>query len=52
MKKQLLAVLLLVAPMLALASSEDVHLDKANIDPTNKESLQRGARTFVNYCMG
>jgi len=52
MKKQLLAVLLLVVPMLALASSEDVHLDKANIDPTNKESLQRGARTFVNYCMG
>ena len=52
MKKQLLAVLLLVVPVLALASSENVHLDKANIDPTNKESLQRGARTFVNYCMG
>lgn len=52
MKKHLLAVLLLVAPALALASSGHEQLDKVNIDPTNKESLQRGARTFVNYCMG
>jgi ubiquinol-cytochrome c reductase cytochrome c1 subunit len=52
MKKQLLAFLLLVSPALVLASSGNIHLDKANIDPTNKESLQRGARTFVNYCMG
>jgi ubiquinol-cytochrome c reductase cytochrome c1 subunit len=52
MKKRLLAVLLLVTPVFALASSGNLHLDKANIDPTNKESLQRGARTFVNYCMG
>jgi ubiquinol-cytochrome c reductase cytochrome c1 subunit len=53
MRKQLLAILLLVLPALALASSgEGMHLDKVNIDPTNKESLQRGARTFVNYCMG
>ena len=51
MKKQLLAILLLVSPMLALASSGEVHLDKARIDPANKESLQRGARTFVNYCL-
>jgi ubiquinol-cytochrome c reductase cytochrome c1 subunit len=49
----LLAVLLLVAPALAAAAGGgDIHLDKANIDPTNKASLQRGARTFVNYCMG
>lgn len=52
MKKQLFAILLLMSPALALASSGGVHLDNANIDPTNKESLQRGARTFVNYCMG
>ena len=52
MKKYLLSVLLLVAPALVAASGGGVHLDKANIDPTNKESLQRGARTFVNYCMG
>jgi len=52
MKKQLLAFLMLVAPAVALASGGDVHLDKANIDPTNLESLQRGAKTFVNYCLG
>lgn len=52
MKKQLLAILLLVAPAFAFAAGgEGVHLDKADIDPANKESLQRGARTFVNYCM-
>jgi len=52
MKKQLLAILLLVSPAFALASSGDIHLDHANIDPTNKDSLQRGAKIFVNYCMG
>ncbi len=51
MKKQLLAILLLVSPALAVASGGEVHLDKAQIDPTNQESLQRGARTFVNYCL-
>ncbi|TCK17849.1 ubiquinol-cytochrome c reductase cytochrome c1 subunit [Thiogranum longum] len=51
MKKQLFAILLLVSPALALASGGEVHLDKVHIDPTNKESLQRGARTFVNYCL-
>ena len=52
MKKQLLAILLLVSPALVLANEGGEHLDKAQIDPTNQESLQRGARTFVNYCMG
>ncbi|MFQ5643234.1 MAG: cytochrome c1 [Thiogranum sp.] len=52
MKKYLLSVLLLVSPALALASAGGVHLDKANIEPTNQESLQRGAKIFVNYCMG
>ena len=28
-----------------------MHLDKANIDPDNQQSLQRGARLFVNYCL-
>ncbi|HHO69106.1 MAG TPA: cytochrome c1 [Gammaproteobacteria bacterium] len=51
MKKQLFAILLLVMPVLAVASEGNVHLDKANIDPNNKQSLQRGARTFVNYCL-
>jgi len=52
MKKYLLSILFLVSPAIVLASGGGVHLDKANIDPGNKESLQRGAKTFVNYCMG
>ncbi|MBC7697379.1 MAG: cytochrome c1, partial [Bacteroidia bacterium] len=32
-------------------ANEDVHLDKAPIDVSNHESLQRGARTFTNYCL-
>jgi len=48
MKKLLL--LLALLPSLAFAN-EGVHLDKAPIDASNHESLQRGARTFVNYCL-
>ncbi|WP_028448720.1 cytochrome c1 [Chitinibacter tainanensis] len=33
------------------AGGEGVHLDKAPIDPSNAESIQRGAQTFVNYCL-
>ncbi|OIR04866.1 cytochrome c1 precursor [mine drainage metagenome] len=47
-KKVLLVLALL--PILAIAN-EGAHLDKAPIDASNKESLQRGARTFVNYCL-
>jgi len=49
MKKVLLLVGLLL-PVLAMAN-ESVHLDHAPIDPNNQASLQRGARTFVNYCL-
>ena len=52
MKKLLCAVGFLVALMPALSmANEELALDKAPIDPTNQESLQRGARTFVNYCL-
>ena len=30
----------------------DVELEKANIEPDNIKSLQRGARNFMNYCSG
>ena len=33
------------------AASQDIHLDKAPIDLSDKQSLQRGARIFVNYCL-
>jgi ubiquinol-cytochrome c reductase cytochrome c1 subunit len=49
MKKVLLLIGLLL-PMLVMAN-ESVHLDHAPIDPNNQASLQRGARTFVNYCL-
>jgi ubiquinol-cytochrome c reductase cytochrome c1 subunit len=51
MKKFVLA-LILCLPGLAMANTGDVHLDKANYDLTDKASLQRGARTFMNYCFG
>jgi ubiquinol-cytochrome c reductase cytochrome c1 subunit len=51
MKKRLLPLLLIFVPALALATAGGVHLDKANIDPDNQQSLQRGARLFVNYCL-
>ena len=42
---------LLAAPMLAFASGSNVQLDKAPIDLADHESLQRGARIFVNQCL-
>ena len=35
----------------SMAAGGNVHLDKAPIDLRNAESLQRGAQTFVNYCL-
>lgn len=35
----------------AFANESEVALDQAPIDASNHESLQRGARTFVNYCL-
>ena len=32
-------------------SAENIELSKAPIDLTNNQSLQRGAKTFVNYCL-
>ena len=43
--------LLAAAPVLAFASGASVHLDKAPINLADQESLQRGARMFVNYCL-
>lgn len=48
MKKVLWALVLL--PLFAFAN-EGAHLDKAPIDASNNDSLQRGARTFVNSCL-
>lgn len=34
------------------AGGAGIPLDSANIDPDNNASLQRGARLYVNYCLG
>jgi ubiquinol-cytochrome c reductase cytochrome c1 subunit len=44
-----------VLAMLAAGSAfavTDPELEQAKIDPSNVNSLQRGARNFVNYCSG
>ena len=53
MIKRILATLLfLLIPVLASASGgSDANLDSPNIDLADRNSLQRGARTFVNYCL-
>ena len=53
MKKIILALAVLALPALSVASGgEDYQLLTAPIDSHNKASLQRGAKLFVNYCMG
>lgn len=49
MKKLLF--MLLALPTVAIASGAEVHLDHAPVNPHDQESLQRGARVFVNYCL-
>ena len=43
--------LLAAAPVVAFAAGASIHLDKAPINLADQESLQRGARMFVNYCL-
>ena len=53
MKKVLLTALLVpfFAMPIAASANESLQLDRAPVDASNHESLQRGARTFVNYCL-
>lgn len=56
MKKLALVVLLVVLPLRAWAAEGDktcgeVECDPVKIDLSDKPSLQRGARIFVNYCL-
>lgn len=58
MKRELLLVLALVgAPCAVLAAGggigpEGYHAEPANNDLSNLKSLQRGAKYYVNYCLG
>ena len=49
MKKFLIA--LLFAPIMALASGGNVHLDKWPGSVSDKAAVQNGAKLFVNYCL-
>ncbi len=52
MRKFFLTLMIALIPAWASAAGGgDIHLDKANIDLNSKESLQRGAKLFVNYCL-
>ena len=48
--KKILFLIGLLASTLVFASG-DLHLDKAPTNLSDQQSLQRGAKTFVNYCL-
>lgn len=52
MRKLIVGLFMILLPTLGLAAGVAVPLDSMEPDHTNKESLQRGAATFANYCMG
>jgi ubiquinol-cytochrome c reductase cytochrome c1 subunit len=52
MRTKLIVLALALAPVAAFASGGEAALHSANVDITNKASLQRGASNFVNYCLG
>ncbi|MDH3354876.1 MAG: cytochrome c1 [Chromatiales bacterium] len=51
MRKLIIASVMVLLPMLSQASGGGVHLEKANVDISDQASLQRGAKTFMNYCL-
>ena len=53
-KKRILAFIAALAalPAVGLAAGGEAHVEKANNDIHNQASLQRGAKNFVNYCLG
>jgi len=50
--RKLVFLVCLFFPGLVFGAGSAVPLDHADYDLTDNESLQRGARTFVNYCLG
>jgi ubiquinol-cytochrome c reductase cytochrome c1 subunit len=51
MKKLIFAIMVLIMPAAGFAAGGGVPLDKANVDIGDTDSLRRGARYFVNYCL-
>lgn len=52
MKRIIVCLSLALLPLTAFAAGGDVHLDEANNNLANTASLQRGAKYYVNYCLG
>lgn len=52
MRKLIIAALLLLSPTVLVANTGGPSLLDADIDLRDQASLQRGAKYFVNYCMG
>ncbi|WP_432472335.1 cytochrome c1 [Amphritea sp. HPY] len=52
MKKFFIAFMMVLLPMAASAAGGKAPLDHMKADHANKESLQRGMQTYVNYCLG
>lgn len=49
--KNVIAALLVAAPMSMAVASSGGHYEHAEIDPRDQVSLQRGAQIFVNNCL-
>ncbi|WP_018982751.1 cytochrome c1 [Salinimonas chungwhensis] len=50
--KRLITLMAFFVPLWAAAAGSKVPLDEAPIDLTDKASLQRGAKIYMNYCSG
>lgn len=50
--KRLMTLFLLVTLSFSVYASEDMALEEATIDVSDNESLERGAKHFVTYCLG
>jgi ubiquinol-cytochrome c reductase cytochrome c1 subunit len=51
MRRTAIALLFAVLPLLSFAAEHGVQLDKAPVNLGDKDSLMRGAKYFVNYCL-
>ncbi len=51
-RKIIVAAVACLLPVLVQASGGGGHMESVHLQPNNKASLQRGAQTYVNYCLG
>lgn len=50
--KKLFITLCALIPLFAIAAGPSMPLDNANNDLSDKESLTKGFKTYINYCLG